>query len=57
MGEKPIVMPVTLAGESQSTARRIHCRAPSMPADAVDRLFNVPDLVNLLIESESKKAA
>ena len=25
-------MPVTLAGETRSTARKIHCRAPSMPA-------------------------
>jgi hypothetical protein len=32
MREKPIVLPVMLAGESRSTARKIHCRAPSMPA-------------------------
>jgi len=29
--EKPIVMPVMLAGESRSTARKIHCREPSLP--------------------------
>jgi hypothetical protein len=35
MREKPIVMPVTLAGESRSTARKIRCRAPSMPAGTI----------------------
>ena len=35
MREKPIVMPVTLAGESRSTARKIHCRAPSMPPGTI----------------------
>jgi len=28
-----------------------------VPANVVDRLFDVSDLVNLLIESESPKAA
>ena len=31
--------------------------SPAMAAGVVDRLFDVSDLVNLLIESESKKAA
>lgn len=31
--------------------------SPAMAAGVVDRLFDVVDLVNLLIESESKKAA
>ena len=34
-GEKPIVMPVMLGGESRSTARKIHCRTPSMPTGAI----------------------
>ncbi len=28
-------MPVTLAGESRSTTRKIHCGAPSMPAGTI----------------------
>ena len=35
MREKPIVMPVTLAGESRSTARKIHCPSPSMPTGTI----------------------
>jgi hypothetical protein len=31
--------------------------SPAMAAGVVDRLFDVSDLVNLLIESESKTAA
>ncbi len=31
--------------------------SPAMAAGVVDRLMDVSDLVNLLIESESKKAA
>ena len=31
--------------------------SPAMAAGLVDRLFDVSDLVGLLIESESKKAA
>ena len=31
--------------------------SPAMAAGVLDRLFDVSDLVNLLIESESKKAA
>jgi hypothetical protein len=31
--------------------------SPAMAADLVDRCFNVSDLVDLLIESESKNAA
>ena len=31
--------------------------SPAMAAGVTDRLFDVSDLVNLLIESESKKAA
>ena len=31
--------------------------SPAMAAGVVDRIFDVSDLVNLLIESESKKAA
>jgi hypothetical protein len=39
---------------------RIHTSlrtSPAMAAGVTDRLFDVADLVNLLIESESKKAA
>jgi hypothetical protein len=39
---------------------KIHCTlrvSPAMAAGVSKRLMDVPDLVNLLIESEAKKAA